>query len=240
MAYTNHLTIAQYRTLTGLPLVGVNDLYVDFKLKTWSKQIDKLTTQNWSTQTSSDFTVDVQSCGEYLFKFQAMEKAGLQISVRHKRQTNWIPLTEHTDYKLLRPDFDTVVADEIIASQPIIGLDFRCYRCNCECQEFKITGEKFWHNGIADDLQSILIDLVENLLKVDNQAYTGGIIPIQNALNDVKRESDQTRSVEWNIDTDKIAKINEKLRLGVNAPEYWNIIEPYALASMNLYRRFKA
>ena len=218
------LTIAQYRTLTGLPLVGVNDSYVNYKLDKLSKALIALTGQNWLGITSR---VHIKDGHTRVIFNQAHQETGLIISAKHRGDSAWQVLVKDTDYQIIYPNF--------ISANPAIGIDMRCYKCVSECELIKIEGLPYWQIGLPDDLMDILIDQLETLLKLDASAYTNGQIPI----NDIKRESDQTRTVEWFDNSTELNLLKTKMAKGVGFDDYWSIIEPYRLASINLYQRIR-
>ena len=220
------LTIQSYRTLTGLPLVGVNDNYINYKLNQLSKSLVLLTGQNWDVQIAKLHIKDSQT--KVTFN-QAHQETGLIISAKDRGDTAWKILIKDTDYQIIYPSF--------ISSNPAVGIDMRCYKCICECESIKIEGLPFWQNSLPDDLLQILIDQLETLLKLDNNSYTNGQIPLSAMVNDIKRESDQTRLVDWVDNSVEINMLKAKLSNGVNHEDYWSFIEPYRLASMKLYQR---
>lgn len=234
-----YLSILEYEALYGT-ILNPNTLYINTKIQNWSRQIEELLGQSFGTTTRiKNLIIDVNTCGEYLFKFKAFQPTGIKVSVKLKGSDSWQLLTKGVDFDFIYPDFDTIVLNSAVILDPIVGVDFRCYRCNCECEEFKIEGLNFWNSTLPDDLKTILIDLLETLLKTDPNAYLDGLIPNNILVNDIESERDQTRSVSWFVDTDKIKILNKKLKDGVSFNDFFNIYKKYKLASLNLYKRFK-
>ena len=236
MAY---LTIAQYRTQSGQSLTGLSDGYIDFQLAKWSRQITRLLNQDFtSTVNNQTLLVDVKNCGNFVFKLKAFLETDLIVKVKTKQNPIWTVLVKDINYQVIYPKFDTYVNDTL-QTKPVTGLDFSCYRCNCECEQFQIIGDHRWSNGLPDDLRDILYNLIETMLTIDSKAYTTGIIPIKLKLNDIQIDRDQTREVRWFLNENQIITAQDKMRLGINYPEYWEVLEKYIKASINLYQRIR-
>lgn len=232
-----YLTIAQYATLTGKNITGINVIYADFLLKKWSGQIEEITKQYFFSPNLQILDKNFRYCGDYKLEFSAFQKENLIVSVRHKKSTQYTVLIPNTDFEYKFPDFNTVVNDVII-NKPVVGLDFSCYRCNCECEKVKIEGNNSWSLAIPDDIRNLLIDLLENELRVNNEIYTNLQIPANKAINEIVRDTDLTRTIQLRTDDKLLDLTRAKSALGVFHPAYLSVLAKYKLASINIYKRF--
>lgn len=235
----SYLTLAQYQTITGLTLTGVNSIYVDFKLKEYSRQIEQLTGQNFGTVPNPQVVIKkIKQCGDFRIQFGAWLQQPI-IQTKRINQTSWQTLTPQTDFNWIYPSFETFV-NGVRQSKPIVGIDFSCLSCRYCCEEVKIDGDNRWSNGIPDDLMAILLELTANLLANDPMAYTNGQLPLASLSNQVRSETDQTRSISWFRDDANQKLANQKLVNGVNHPSYTNLLMNYNYYNFNLNRRFYA
>jgi hypothetical protein len=239
----SYFTLANYQTVTGLTLAGVNSAYIDNKLNFWSSQINQLTGQSYNSGANISSVIKrFKKCHDWKMNIGGWQNTlanPLVVSVRTVGSTTWQTLVENKDFTFVYPQFNTFVGYSQVAN-PIVSLNFSCLSCRCKCEEIKLEGDKRWSNGLPDDLKNILIELTEILLKNDDNAYTSGQLPSKYLFQQVKSESDQTRSVSWQRDDKLQASNNQKLAQGVAYSEYQSVISKYLRYNFNLNASFNA
>lgn len=235
-----YLNYTQLLTSTGLVPAGVNIVYIDRQLDFWSNQINQLTNQSFNSTLVKSIVKSINQCGQSNLYFSAfLNDINFKVEYKAKGSSTWLVATLNTNYTLLHPNFDTFVSGLEIDS-PIIGIDFKCLKCICECVEFRITGVKSWSTALPDDLHLILIELAKTSLSYDPNSYTSGMLPMQSQFNLMESDSDQTRTTRWYRDRDNIAIKNKMLLLGFDNPLYTSILSKYQRASLNINYRFNA
>ena len=233
-----YLNYTQLLTSTGLVPAGVNIVYIDNQLDFWSNQINQLTNQSFNSTVVKSIVKSINQCRQSNLYFSAfLNDINFKVEYKAKGSSAWLVAILNTDYTLLHPNFDTFVSGLEINS-PIVGIDFKCLKCICECVEFKIAGIKSWSTALPDDLRLILIELAKTSLSSDPNSYLSGMLPTQQQFNLMESDSDQTRTTRWYRDRDNIATKNKMLLLGFDNPLYTNVLSKYQRASLNINYRF--
>ncbi len=233
-----YLTLAQYQTQTGLSLTGVNSTYLDNKLALWSSQINLYTGQKFNTSNEKTLIKRLKQCGQTKINFGGWLEFPA-IEIKPVGQSVWQPAVLDKDFTYLYPNFDTYIDGQEVNS-PVTGIDFSCLSCRCKCEQIRIVGDNRWSEELPDNLKAILVELLEATLKADPNAYIGGQLPSHLFFENVKSESDQTRSISFFRDENQIKANNSKITKGVNNLEFASILNVYLQYNYNLNYTFNA
>lgn len=236
-----YLTFNDYITLTGLNSVGVNTNFINNQINLWSNQINQFTNQYFSNDYSTQSnTINITQCSQNIINFTAFNNdVNFKVEYRQRGSQIWLLATKDINYTIINPQFTTYINGQQI-NNPIVGVNLECLMCTCECQEFKITGSRYWSNGLPDELKYILIDLITTSLSNNSNCYTSGILPQKYQLEFIELDSDQTRTTRWKRDTKSLEYRNQKIALGINNPEFTSVLSKYQRASLNINYRFNA
>jgi hypothetical protein len=229
-------TSLQYSSLTGQSLFGLNTVYLDFKLQQLDIQLQSLTLQNFGTTIVSQSQVTkVAQCGQKKWLFGGYMQKPI-ISYKERGNSTWIVMMEGSDFEFIYPDFTTNINNQAVQN-PVVGVDFSCLSCRCECQDLKVEGDKRWSNGLPDDLRLLYISAIENL--IDNDPKSKNTVAGSSCSEyTVKSESDHSTSVTYYINEDLIKQNQASLKNGFNDVLFTPIFSKYLRYNFNFNTRF--
>jgi hypothetical protein len=208
---------------------GLNASFLNTKLQQWSLQIDQLTLNTFKNNTNKNKVIKVKS-NQKKINIGGWQKTGLTINLKLIGSATQKLLIENTDFTFIYPDFDSINIEGNIIEPPIIGLDFSCLTCFDCCEQIIINGNKSWSNVLPSDLYSILVELLENEIKINTSSWLDGINP---NINNLKSEQDEGGSASYFVDEKNITNQNNMSSKGVNYKYFEGFLYKYAMTAFN-------
>jgi hypothetical protein len=234
----SYLSLTEFSNITGTSLVGVNLTYLNFLLEKWSTQINQLTNCDFS---NNDKNIEIEiknyKCGNKILKFSPFIIIS-KVEIKKIGDSTWFDLIELVDYEYIYCSFDSYVANALI-DKPIVGLDFSCLSCLCECEKVKITGDNRFSTGLVNELKNILIDLVYDTLDTDEKAYISQVLPNSKLLKQVESETDQTRTIKWTRNQSVLLQ-KERAEKSLNHLDFYSTVAKYYKETINITQTFNA
>lgn len=162
-----YLTISELANAgISLPANGFSVSYIETVLSVWEQQIDQyIGTQFTITDKNVDYRIN--QCQDTYLHIGSWQVDGLHIQLlnRYKQVVKILQLD--TDYHLVF-SFD---------KKCVIGLDFRCLSCLCDCQYIRVTGSWGWSDTVPGTVKLLLINLVRLLIST-NQSNSNLGLPV--------------------------------------------------------------
>ena len=186
MPTTPYFNYDDFKTLTGLIVVpsGFTVSYINEFLQSWSDQVDIFCNTTFKLLPNSKKNYPIPNCQAsvvYIDSWQ--DDANLVITNVSKSNNTSTPIIKGVN-------FEYIYSKD---NKCIVGLDFGCKDCLCECEQITVRGTFGWQEGLPVVFKTALIEALKALLSTSRTVGGTQSLPTYEVTSERSRNMTRTK-----------------------------------------------